>query len=95
MNSILNGIAIDMKKETETSSERRSGLEQYWGATKRLGREAVLSTINADKIAEYKERLRDQALDTTARIRIPSIPVYSHRVVGGTWNSSKSQAGPY
>jgi hypothetical protein len=95
MNSILNGVAIDMKKETETSSETRSGLEQYWGTTKRLGRGAALSNINAEKIAEYKERLRDQALGTTARIRTPYTLVYSYSVIGGTWNPSKSQVGPH
>jgi hypothetical protein len=95
MNSILNGVAIDMKKETETSSETGSGLEQYWETTKRLGREAALSNINAEKIAEYKERLRDQALDTTVRIQIASTLVCSHCVIGGAWNSSKSQVGPH
>jgi hypothetical protein len=95
MNSILNSIAIDMRKETETSSNTRSGLEQYWGTTKRLGREAALSNINAEKIAEYKERLRDQALNTTARIQTAFILVFSRRVTGSTWNSSKSQVGPY
>jgi hypothetical protein len=87
-------MAIDMKKETETSSERGSGLEQYWGTTKRLGREAALSNINAEKIAEYKQRLRDQALNTTVRIQTPFIFLCSRRAIGGTWNSSKSQAGP-
>jgi hypothetical protein len=95
MSSILNSIAIDMKKETETSSETGSGLEQYWGTTKRLGREAALSNINADKITEYKERLRDQALDTTVRIQTSFIFLCSRCVIGGTWDSSKSQVGPY
>jgi hypothetical protein len=95
MNSVLNGIATDMQKETETSSERGSGLEQYWEMTRRLGREVALSTINADKIVEYKERLRDQALDTMARVQISFLLLYSHRVIGGTRNSSKSQVGPY
>jgi hypothetical protein len=79
-----------MKKETETSSETGSGLEQYWGTTKRLGREAVLSNINAEKIAEYRARLMELALDTTVRIQISFVLLHSHCIIGSTWNSSKS-----
>lgn len=61
---ILNAIASDMKKETETEAERGSGLESYWERMKLRGREAALSEINAKKIADYKDCLRDQALDT-------------------------------
>jgi hypothetical protein len=95
VNSILNGIAIDMKKETETSSKRESGLEQYWENMRRWGREAALSTINAEKITDYKERLRDQALNTTVRLYTPFVLIYSSRIIGDAGYSSKSQFEPY
>ncbi|PVF92082.1 hypothetical protein CPB86DRAFT_239737, partial [Serendipita vermifera] len=62
-----------MKKETETESEKRSGLEGYWERMKLGGREATLSEINAKKIAGYRERLRDQALSTTEVVGIQII----------------------
>ncbi|PVF92051.1 TPR-like protein [Serendipita vermifera] len=62
---ILDEIASDMKQETETPSESGSGLESYWEDMKFGGKEAVLSKINTQQIAGYKERLLDQALGTT------------------------------
>ncbi|PVF99242.1 TPR-like protein [Serendipita vermifera] len=62
-----------MKKETETESDKRSGLEGYWERMKLRGRETALSEINAKKIAGYKERLRDQALSTTEVVGIQII----------------------
>ncbi|PVF99247.1 hypothetical protein CPB86DRAFT_299159, partial [Serendipita vermifera] len=70
---ILNEIASDMKKETETESEKVSGLEGYWERMKVRGRETALSEINAKKIASYRERLRDQALSTTEVVGIQII----------------------
>ncbi|PVF99230.1 TPR-like protein [Serendipita vermifera] len=61
---ILNEIASDMKKETETESDKGSELKSYWEKMKLWGREVALSEINAQKIASYRERLRDQARDT-------------------------------
>lgn len=60
---ILNTIAIDMKRDTETPAETSDGLETYWEMMKGWGREAALSRINAEKISGYKEQLRDQALN--------------------------------
>ncbi|CAG8771064.1 10353_t:CDS:2, partial [Acaulospora colombiana] len=54
---ILDEIAWDMKKETESDSEKGSVLENYWDKTKGHGREMTLSKINAQKIARYRERL--------------------------------------
>ncbi|PVF91123.1 hypothetical protein CPB86DRAFT_792264, partial [Serendipita vermifera] len=70
---ILNEIASDMKKETETESEKVSGLEGYWERMKVRGRETALSEINAKKIAGYRERLRDQAHSTTEVVGIQII----------------------
>jgi hypothetical protein len=64
---ILDKIASDMKRETEDRSESSEGLEQYWGRMKRVGREAAMSRINAEKIVSYKEQLRDQTLNVTVR----------------------------
>jgi hypothetical protein len=95
VNSILNGIAVDMKKETETSSKGESGPEKYWENMRRWGREAALSKINAEKIADYKERLRDQALNTTVLLYTSFLLICSFRILGDTWYSSKSQFEPY
>ncbi|PVF92052.1 hypothetical protein CPB86DRAFT_240809 [Serendipita vermifera] len=70
---ILNEIAGDIKKETEDNSERDTGLESYWKTMKHLGKEAALSRINAENIARYKERLRDQTLNTTEVVGIQVI----------------------
>ncbi|PVF99235.1 TPR-like protein [Serendipita vermifera] len=69
---LLNEIASDMKV-TESKSEKRSGLEGYLEGMKICGREAALSEINAKKIADYKERLRDQTLSTTEVVGIQII----------------------
>ncbi|PVF94730.1 hypothetical protein CPB86DRAFT_740055 [Serendipita vermifera] len=70
---ILNEIARDMKKETETESEKGSGLERYWERMKLSGREVALSEVNAQMIAVYKERLRDQGISTTEVIGMQMI----------------------
>ncbi|PVF99249.1 TPR-like protein [Serendipita vermifera] len=70
---ILNGIARDMRKETDIGPERESGLERYWETMRHLGSEAALSRINAERIVRYKERIRDQTLNTTAVVGVQII----------------------
>ncbi|PVF99233.1 hypothetical protein CPB86DRAFT_814029 [Serendipita vermifera] len=70
---LLNEIASDMKRETETESEKGSGLKGYWERMKHRRRESALSEINEKKIAGYKECLRDQALSTTEVVEIQII----------------------
>jgi hypothetical protein len=85
---ILDLIASDIKKETENRSERGSGVMQYWEMMRIRGREAALSRINAEKIEEYRERLRDQALNTTVHIRDLIIFICSYFVAGGGRNTT-------
>jgi hypothetical protein len=87
---ILDLIARDIKKETENKSERGSGLMQYWEMMKIRGREGALSRINAEKIAGYRERLRDQALNTMVHIRDLIIFICSYVIAGGGWNTTTS-----
>jgi hypothetical protein len=94
MNRILNWIASDIKKETEIKSERGSGLVQYWESMKLRGREAALSSINAEKIAGYRERLRDQALNTTVRICISRTFTYLSRITGSYRNTADRRYQP-
>jgi hypothetical protein len=87
---ILDLIARDIKKETENKSERGSGLMQYWEMMKVRGREGALSRINAEKIAGYREQLRDQTLNTTVHIYELSNFIYSHIVAGGGRHTTAS-----
>ncbi|PVF91547.1 hypothetical protein CPB86DRAFT_830534 [Serendipita vermifera] len=67
---ILNMIATDMKMETQDNSDACERLERYWERTKQLRKEAALSGIKAEKIMNYKEQLRDQALNVAEAVGI-------------------------
>jgi hypothetical protein len=60
---------------------------QYWESMNLRGREAALSTINAEKIAGYREQLRDQALNTTVCILIYQTFTYLSRITGSYRNT--------
>jgi hypothetical protein len=75
MSRILDYIAGDIQKETGTPSEIGSGVEQYWQKMMSWGKEATLSRINEEKIAEYKERLRDQTMNLMVCMCLPFVPV--------------------
>jgi hypothetical protein len=94
VNRILNGIASDLKKETEIRSERGPGLLQYWESMKLRRREAALSTINVEKIAGYRERLRDQALNTTVCILISQTFTYLSPMTGSYRNTTDRRFQP-
>ncbi|PVF99244.1 TPR-like protein [Serendipita vermifera] len=70
---ILNEIASDMRRETDDDPERASRQENYWETMKHLGREVALLRINAERIGRYRERLRDQTLNTTEIVGIQLI----------------------
>jgi hypothetical protein len=87
---ILDLIARDIKKETENKSERGSGLMQYWEMMKVRGREGALSRIHAEKIAGYREQLRDQTLNTMVHIHDLLVFTSSYVVAGGGRNATTS-----
>jgi hypothetical protein len=60
---------------------------QYWEMIKFRGREAALSTINAEKIAGYREQLRDQGLHTTVCIPISRTLTYLSPITGSDRNT--------
>ncbi|KAG8834847.1 hypothetical protein FRC17_006779, partial [Serendipita sp. 399] len=61
--SILDSIATDIKRETQKKSEASQGLKIYWSRIQSAGREAVLASINAEKIMSYQDQLRNITFD--------------------------------
>ncbi|KAG8809787.1 hypothetical protein FRC17_003244 [Serendipita sp. 399] len=76
--SILDSIATDIKNETQKKSEASQKLELYWSRIQSAGREAVLASINAEKIVAYQDQLRNITFDVIEKTVIGSALATSH-----------------